>query len=203
MDFSTQVERIGRLIDDYAARADPDLLMSVASRKETDHAVPPQMWDGQPDAHGWVKWKVMPSTLTLADVTSLESELGVSFPPSFRAYLMARFHCFDDMQSALHDQQVMFPDVRTRDPFRNLRLLHKAWPALPRAGLVAFGEWGDGWGPMCFDTRRRDQDGESPIVWLDHELLTGVTEKELNGLVQPLYASFEELLEDVFSTSAS
>jgi hypothetical protein len=56
---------------------------------------------------------------------------------------------------------------------------------------------------MCFDTRRRHQDGDCPILWLDHEEVIPLGEKasvraNLARLEKPLYDSFAELLQDVF-----
>ena len=73
--------------------------------------------------------------------------------------------------------------------------------------FIPFAEWGDGWGPMCFDTRRHASDGDCPIVWMDHEILAPLGEqrrrmrKEVLPLAQPLYETFRELLTDVFGRS--
>jgi hypothetical protein len=41
---------------------------------------------GEVNAAGWVERRVLPSTLTEAEVTAVEKEFGVQFPPLFRAY---------------------------------------------------------------------------------------------------------------------
>ncbi|MDB5292524.1 MAG: hypothetical protein JWL69_3765 [Phycisphaerales bacterium] len=203
MSDPAEVERVGQLIDAYYQRADPIDRCGVASTKPSDRGVPPEMWAGPVDADGWVDWKVLPSTLTSSDVAKLESEFGVAFPPLFQAYLMARFHCFDQVDSARHDELIMLPSLSARDPFRALRDLLKAWRVLIGAELIPFAEWGDGYGPMCFDIRRRRPDGDCPILWLDHEALAPLGQKaatraNLVRLEQPLYDSFAELLQDVF-----
>jgi hypothetical protein len=197
------IEQIGQLIDEYYARVDAIDRCGVASTKPSDHGVPREMWAGPVDADGWVDWKLLPSTLTAADVTNLEEEFQVLFPPSFKAYLQARFHRFTQVHSARHDEQILFPSLPAREPLRRLRDQLKAWRVLTRADLIPFAQWGDGWGPMCFDTRRRHQDGDCPILWLDHEEVIPLGEKasvraNLARLEKPLYDSFAELLQDVF-----
>ena len=84
----------------------------------------------------------------------------------------------------------------------------RAWEPVIAAGYVPFAEWGDGWGPMCFDTERRAADGDCPIVWMDHEVLVPIGEerwrvrKKVLPLAQPLYDSCRELLIDVFASPA-
>ena len=79
-----------------------------------------------------------------------------------------------------------------------------AWQPLLAAGFVPFAEWGDGWGPMCFDGLRRAADGDCPVVWIDHERLArlgkAMGEREaVLPWVQPLYDSCREFLADVFA----
>ena len=203
MSNPVEIQRIGQLIDGYYARADPIDRRGVASTKPSYHGVPPEMWAGPVSPDGWVDWKLLPSTLTSADVSTLELEFMVAFPPPFQAYLQARFHCFDQVQSVRHDEIILLPALPERDPLRTLRELLKAWRVLIAADLIPFAEWGDGYGPMCFDTRRRRQDGDCPILWLDHEQIAPMREKaavraNLTRLEQPLYDSFADLLEDLF-----
>jgi hypothetical protein len=160
---------------------------------------------GQIDASGWVEWRVLPSTLTEADISELENRFGMQLPPLFRAYLLARFHLFDQVTSRLHDQLILFTATPAGKPLAPLSLLLSAYRPLTAAGFIAFAEWGDGWGPMCFDTDRRAQDGDSPIVWMDHEALaplgkerSAIRDKVLT-LAQPLFGTFRELLTDVFA----
>lgn len=203
MDEAITKERVGRLTDAYFDAAHPIRRKGVASRRATDFGVPAEMWAGPVEPSGWVDWKLLPSSLTDLDVARLEAIYGVAFPPSFEAYLLARFHCFRQFKSAKYQRTLSLPDLPSRDPFRSLRALLEGWRMLSRLELIPFAVWGDGWGPMCFDTRRRDAFGECPIVWLDHEKLLpfherGATRDELAPLEQPLYPSFGELLLDVF-----
>jgi hypothetical protein len=156
------------------------------------------------NAEGWVEWRVLPSTLTEAEVAALESEFGVQFPPVFRAYLLARFQLFDQVRSRRYDQQILMTDTPAGKPLRRLRELMKAWRPLIGASFVPFAQWGDGWGPMCFDANQRRADGECPVVWMDHEALIPLGPEECQRrkavapLVQPLYDSCREFLLDVF-----
>lgn len=207
MTDTDDVARIGQMIDRYAAASDPMLLRSVASTRPSDFGVPPEMWAGDVDRDGWVAWRVMPSTLRASDVDELQSAFSVVFPPLFCAYLLARHHCFDQVGSIKYNQQILLPDVPTRDPLRNLRESLEAWCILLTAGLIPFAEWGDGWGPMCFDAESRCDDGECSILWLDHEEIIPLGEMAsqrhvLRSFEKPLYASFEDLLEDVFAVPA-
>ena len=133
--------------------------------------VPPEMFDGDVNDEGWVAWRILPSTLPESDITQLESEYAVEFPPLFRAYLLACFQLFDQVHSTLPDQQIFNTDVPSNDPLGPIKRLVGAWRPLLTAQFVPFAEWGDGWGPMCFDTTRRLDDGDCPVVWMDHELL--------------------------------
>ncbi len=200
MDIHEEASRIGRMIDAYAASAKHVPRWGVASQQETDHGVPPEMWLGEPNHDGWVEWRVLPSSLTLDAISKLESEFCLTFPRPFQAYLLARFHCFDQLQSQKYKQLIMFPDLRTRDPLRKLRDSLQAWRALIKADLIPFAEWGDGWGPMCFDANCRNNDNDCPILWLDHEQIIPLGEEkckvrsELSAMENPLYNSSREML---------
>lgn len=192
---------VGRLIDEYAVDA---WRRGVASKDPMDAGVPPEMQVGEINEDGWVEWRVLPSTLTEADVIAVEKEFGMTFPPLFRAYLLARFQLFDQVHSCRYDQQIFMTDTPAGKPLQPLRDLMKSWRPLIDAGYIPFAQWGDGWGPMCFDSVNRRADGECPIVWMDHELLIPLGSEKCRQresvlpLAQPLYASCREFLMDVF-----
>lgn len=196
---------VGELIDAYAADTSG---LSVAMVFPAD-GVPLTMRAGEIDADGWVEWRVRPSTLGDDDVDRLEAEYRVQFPPAFRAFFQARFHLFDQVHSRRHDQLVLMPSVPEDDPLGPIRGSLAAWRPLIAAGYIPFAEWGDGWGPMCFDADRRDNDGDCPIVWLDHEALHALGPDGYEGretlvpLARPLYASCREFLLDVFGVDSS
>ena len=194
---------VGQLLDAYAVNA---WQTGVASKDPADRGVPPEMQVGEVNADGWVQWRVLPSTLKESDVEALEKEFGAKFPPVFRAYLLARFHLFDQVHSRRYDQQIFMTHTPAGKPLTPLQELMKAWRPLIDAGFVPFAEWGDGWGPMCFDATQRNSDGECPIVWMDHEALIPLGDKcrlreAVAPLAQPLYDSCREFLVDVFDRS--
>lgn len=204
MPLPEDIAFVGQLIDTYAVEADR---RSVASRKPQDSGVPAAMQVGQIDTWGWVEWRVLPSTLSEDEVTELENKFGIHLPPLFRAYLLARFHLFDQVTSRLHDQLILMTDTPAGNPLAPLLQLLTAWRPLIDSGFIPFAEWGDGWGPMCFDTERRALDGDCPIVWMDHEGLAQLGEehcrmrKKVLPLTQPLYETFRQFVTDVFGRS--
>ena len=201
MALAQDLEFVGALLDAYAA---DDCRMGVASSDPEDAGIPPEMQVGEVNAKGWVEWRILPSTLCDADVAAVESEYGVQFPPLFRAYLLARFQRFSQVHSRRHDQLIFMTDTPSRDTLEKLINLLSGWRPLIDAGFVPFAEWGDGWGPMCFDAACRKGDGDCPVVWMDHEMLIPLGPENCRKrdsvlpLVQPLYASCREFLLDVF-----
>src|SRR5262245_51922061 len=143
---------VGHLLDAYASDA---WRMGVAAEDPADAGVPQEMQVGEVNEDGWVEWRVLPSTLKEADVGALENDFGVQFPPVFRAYLLARFQLFNQVRSRRYDQQIFMTDTPAGKPLRPLRELLKTWQPLIDAGLIPFAQWGDGWGPMCFDAVQR------------------------------------------------
>ena len=205
MALNEDIAWVGQLLDHYSTR---EPLHGVASSDSRDSGVPPEMQAGQIDADGWVEWRVLPSTLKEEDVIELENRFGVQLPPLFRAYLLARFHLFDQVTSRRYDQLIFMSDIPSRRPLEPLSKLISAWRPMIAAGFIPFAEWGDSWGPMCFDTGRCSPDGDCPIVWMDHEVLPH-DEKQLGSrnkvlpLAQPLYGSCREFLLDLFGDSDS
>ena len=192
---------VGQLLDAYAVDA---WRRSVAANDPEDAGVPPVMQVGEVDPDGWVDWRVLPSTLREADVIALELEFAVQLPPLFRAYLLARFQLFDQVHSERYKQQIFMTDTPAGKPLTPLRALLKAWRPLIDAGFIPFAQWGDGWGPMCFDRVQRATDGDCPVVWMDHEALIALGGERCRQrdvvlpLVQSLYGSCREFLIDVF-----
>ena len=204
MPVAEDSEFVGQLLDSYAVDA---WRMGVAAEDPADGGVPPEMQVGEVNADGWVQWRVLPSTLKESDVESLESEFGAQFPSVFRAYLLARFHLFDHVRRRRYDQQILMSDTPAGKPLTPLQELMTAWKPLVDAGFIPFAQWGDGWGPVCFDVGNSSGDGECPVVWMDHEVLIPLGAEECRRretvapLVQPLYDSCREFLLDVFGRS--
>jgi hypothetical protein len=195
---------VGQLLDTYAECA---CRMGVAAEDEEDEedgGVPLSMQAGEVNEDGWVEWHVLPSTLKEPDVGALEREFGVQLPPIFRAYLMSRFHLFEQVVSRRYNQQIFMTYTPALKPLSPLRDLLNAWRPLIDAGFIPFAHWGDCWGPMCFDALSRARNDDCPVIWMDHEPLISLgpessRQRELVlPFVQPLYKSCEELLVDVF-----
>jgi len=197
MTLAQDIQLIGRMIDAYAVDADR---RTVAD----GFGIPDEMQVGEIDDEGWAEWQVIPSDAEEAEVVELEREFGIQLPPFFRAYLLARFHLFDQVKSRRYGQIIMWPKSPPGGATVRLCSELSAWQVLLDAGYIPFAEWGDGWGPMCFDTVARGPDGECPVVWLDHEPLHNLGEEAVRNrdqivhLAKPLYASSRELIVDIF-----
>jgi hypothetical protein len=155
------------------------------------------MFDGDVDAQGWVKWKLLPSTLTEKDVFKVEQMLPGQFPPLFRAFLTTSF------TMEIESSEVRLPALPSDDPLSELLLELRGWSILFPSNYVAFAEEGNGLGPLCFDFDSRLPDGDCPVVRFDHEQLANLGE-ELCGKreqviqnAKPGYASFRELIEKI------
>lgn len=201
MTIAEDITFVGQLLDAYAVEA---WRRSVAAGDPEDAGVPPVMQVGEVDPDGWVDWRVLPSTLRESEVTALEQEFAVQLPPIFRAYLLARFQLFDQVHSERYKRLILMTDTPAGRPLKPLRELLHAWRPLIDGGFVPFAQWGDGWGPMCFDSLKRANDGDCPVVWMDHEALIPLGAERCRHrdvvlpLVQSLYGSCREFLIDVF-----
>lgn len=137
--------------------------------KRPDPTMPPAMRDpaGEPDAD-WLPWQPIPSTVTSDDLLDLEAIVGAPLPQSYRRLL-----------GHVHFYELFFPNDLQLFPhlpgeWKRLTIEHytRSWQQRPyellQQGLVYFANWND-WGLLCFDTTRRRQHHEYPIVLLDHE----------------------------------
>ena len=61
MAVSEDTALVGLLLDAYAADA---WLTGVAAETPEDGGVPTEMQVGEVDAEGWVRWRILPLTLT-------------------------------------------------------------------------------------------------------------------------------------------
>ncbi|MEC7518612.1 MAG: SMI1/KNR4 family protein [Myxococcota bacterium] len=196
---------IGEMIDGFAS-SDAALLVGVASQDPEDAGVPPEMQVGPVDPEGWVEWGVRPSAVEARDLDALEADLGCALPTQLKAYLTSRAHLFEQVHSKRYGQLIMLPPLPTREPLRAFRALLTGWLPLVRAGYLPFGEWGDGWGPMCIDLGGVNAD-DGPVVWFDHERLISLGEDTCarRDIVAPhsieLYPSFVACLQDVFGVT--
>ena len=87
MKFDDQIEDVQSRLSAYYKVDAPQ--MGVAGVG----GIPPDMFDGDVDGHGWVAWKMLPSTLAVDDVKHVEREFSIEFPPMFRAICSPPFSC--------------------------------------------------------------------------------------------------------------
>ena len=130
---------------------------------------------------GWSGWKAVPSTVADGDLDRLERETGLAYPPLYRDFLKYRHFLW------LTEVGLRFESHPCNDWRERLRALYfEDWdPArILGRGLLPFGHESlmDA-GPACFDTRRRREDGDCPVVFWDHDLTD--TEEE----IRPLFSS--------------
>jgi len=140
-----------------------------------------------PPSRDWQGWKPIPSTVTDADLDALEQEIRLQFPPIYRDFLKY-LHFVDLTETGVRFERHTITDWREA-----LRAGYfKGWPRerILDVGLIPFGaETYMDAGPACFDTRRRDDDLDCPVVFWDHEWVG--TKKE----VQPLFSSCSRMFE--------
>ncbi|XOK60357.1 SMI1/KNR4 family protein [Paenibacillus elgii] len=169
--------------------------------------VPQEMRDGEVDEEGWVKWKLLDSTIGEDEIRAVESEYAVEFPPLFKAFLMSYHYVslqFDNVEvdgEYIGDCQfIEMPSLSSEDKLQSLEFLINAWEPLLSAGYVPFAECEDSQGPVCFDTMRRQEDGDCPVVWFLHDYLHELSEEasrnrdHLAPYVRPIFGSFKEMM---------
>jgi len=202
MALAEDIADVGRMLDAYFAGYPAT---DVAKVPPEDAGVPAEMWGGPVDDDGWVRWRMLVSSLSEDDVSAVERDFGVAFPPLFKAFLLARFQLFSQVGSRKHKQTIQMTTTPSDGPLEPLREELGAWRALIPSGFIPFAEWGDGYGPLCFDAEGRAADGDCPIGWLDHEILHSLGPEacgERASLLphwRPLYGAFRELLQDAFT----
>ncbi len=167
-DLESETVRIGALLDAFAI-PNADAMRTVACEDPEDGGAVPEMRVGNVDAEGGVGWRVLPSRLSAADVSTVEREFDLSLPLELKAYLLARTHLFDQVDSRKHGQLVLLCHTPFQAPLRPFRRALEAWRPITKAGYLPFAEWGDGWGPMCLDVGAAAAGAdEAPVVWFDH-----------------------------------
>jgi len=163
-----------------------------------DGGVPLEMFDGEINNEGWVKWKILDSNLSESEIDRLENEYKIKFPTLFRAYLTTKFHLFDEVGN--DECSIFLPPVPIDNPLGEIRRFIKGWNFLIKGGFIPFGYYGDGWGAICFDTRNLTDKDDFPVVWFDDELINENMETNLIESQRTLiFNSFEELMTEMFS----
>lgn len=154
----------------------------------------PPMAFGEPNQDGWVRWRTMPSTVTDADLAGAEALLPAPLPPAMKAYF--KYRCI------LMMDRLMLPEIPAADPLGPFLAEAMAWAPLLKAGYIPFAEYGDGYGPVCLDTRQPTGD-DYAVGWIDHEHFHNLPQTDWDNraalirLFNPLYPTFRSLLEAV------
>lgn len=177
------------LSDDELVRRYVDNSFRWLERKSLNvwPGTPPQtMWAGERNSDGWRAWHPMPSTVTPPELDELETEHGLPYPPIYRRFL--EYLHFVDLQAFGLEFERHLPGEWQA----TLRNLYRAFDPqrIVKVGLLPFGSerLADA-GLLCFDTRQRHPNNDSPVVIWDHDWVE--TEKE----IVPLYSSARKLFE--------
>ncbi|WP_133580200.1 hypothetical protein [Aureibacillus halotolerans] len=185
-------------LDNHFDTPHREFLMShPAKTDEDDFGVPVDMQDGEEDEEGWVRWKMIPSTVTVAQIRELERAHGlpVTVPPLYAAYFTTRFVMSVTLR--YNHFGIELPGVPSAHPLRDVHALWENGKSLIRESYIPFATYEDGAGPICWDMLQPREDGDYPVVWFDHEALTEgerIRRSVLETLAQPLFPGFQEML---------
>ena len=173
--------------------------------------VPHDMQDGEIDNEGWVKWKIIPSHVSVAEVEDIEKKYNFILPPYLSGYLRACYQKFDQVVSRRYNDQLIFmSDCPSDNPLGPLTSIVNSWSPLLDARYFPIAEWGDCWGPMCLDLESSSTEpNDYNIVWFDHDEIISLGEEacsernQIHSYAKPLYDSFKEFFFDVFESKRS
>ncbi len=145
---------------------------------------------GETSASGWSPWQPIASTVTDEILNAIESKMGTALPPEYRTFL--KYKHFDELMPS---RGVRFERHLRGEWLQRLARLH-FHPSMHKhmllKGYVPFGSeaFMDA-GYVCFDTNRRDADGDCPVVYWDHEWIG--TPKEIGPMFSSSVKMFEAL----------
>lgn len=159
-----------------------------------DSGIPSEMLDSELE-DDWGTWKVVPSKLTRNDVLSIFTEFGVSPPDELIAYFLADCHLIDQVGS-YGEQGAMPIPIPSGNPLGPLRAYLAAWQPLIPSGYLPLCDYGDGWGPICYNF------SNSAVIWFDHEQLHSLsrppTLTSLQSIERPLHSSLSDFFNELF-----
>lgn len=173
------------------------LMSHPAKTDEEDFGVPTDMQVGKVDEEGWVRWNMIPSTVSAIQIRELERAYGlpVTVPPLYEAYLTT---CYLMSVVLRYDHfSIELPGLPSSHPLRHLQILWENGKSLIAQGYIPFATYEDGAGPICWDTHKPQTDGDYSVVGFDHESLTGdesINRSFLETSAQGLFPGFQELL---------
>ncbi|MFD1888474.1 SMI1/KNR4 family protein [Paenibacillus wenxiniae] len=208
-------ERIQAMYDDPASRI---LFWTVAdsipaNMKGNNQFIPAPLLEDD----DWAVWKPVPSTITKAQIDLLEQQYEFQFPLPYRAFLQA-YHLLDWQLPNLPTtdgypggcSSFMFPSLDTEQGLCALEQLIQQWPIFQHTGYIPFAIGEDGQGIVCFDTVRKQPDGDCPVSWMMidtlYELPDASAAEDRRAMLEPkmedIFSSFDALLGAVFRKRA-
>jgi hypothetical protein len=133
-----------------------------------EEEIPPALRIGM-DFEGFWDWHIKAAD-DITWIEPLEAKLGTRFPPSFRSLTTRyQFPAFDAGPLILLANTSVGVYDELRDRIFRDQILSKG---LLKSGLIQFAVPDTGsYDPVCFDMRRSQSNGESPIVRIDHEAI--------------------------------
>lgn len=162
--------------------------------------VPEQLRTGMPNRYGQFMWSIIKSDCDWIQgwFEAFEQELQLKFPPSFQSlisrYSFPAFQCGPVFLYANTGNELQ-PECGITKEFKERIFLDKGLVnALLPAGYLQIGNPDEvNYDPICFDTNNRIDDGEYPIVQIDHEWILCRSKIEVVRVIAP---SFLELIEN-------
>ena len=145
--------------------------------------------------------KANPSKLTEKMLNEFEQQLPGPLPPLYRLYLLT--HVTRECQEwGYNGESLYLTGAPAKNPLGRLSSMMIGCGEILAAGYAFFGDYqDDGWAMLCFDMNNRLDDGDCPVVWVDHESLVPLSAEErgkreiVEALMTPLCPSFRSLAE--------
>lgn len=150
-----------------------------------------------------------PSTISDKEIDDLQSKFNIAIPEIYKDFLKSYFFEFDTLLAVVDklyyfkEQPVMI--VPNND--KELKEIYEYWSFIEDEynllsnGFVPVGDWGDGLGPLCIDTRKSLDEvvyknkKTWTMVWFDHEeFWGGETYEEIASAATPAAPDFREFL---------
>ncbi|AXT59285.1 hypothetical protein D1816_02615 [Aquimarina sp. AD10] len=118
----------------------------------------------------WKGWKPIPSVLDDSDLNRLEKMIGIELPRSYRHFLKYKHFYELDIPDFTVNFPTHLPD-KSLNGFKEWFFEYYEPKLLIEKGLIYFAGFED-YGLLCFDSTKKRENSEYPIVFIDHEDLT-------------------------------